>query len=105
MFGKPDILKFCFYIFDKDKNGVVSYNEFFVAVEGAMLPTFEMHKVEAKKVSEKGATWLDVWILTSWTVWNFTFVNPRLPIGRRCQAGRCRGCRCSRGREGVSFST
>ena len=28
MFGRNDILKFCFYVFDKDKNGLLTYDEF-----------------------------------------------------------------------------
>ena len=33
MFGKPDILKFCFYIFDKDKNGNIEEDELHTLVE------------------------------------------------------------------------
>ena len=33
MFGKSDILKFCFYIFDKDKNGNIEEDELHTLVE------------------------------------------------------------------------
>lgn len=33
LFGRPDILKFCFYVFDKDKNGYIDSDELHALVE------------------------------------------------------------------------
>ena len=33
MFGRTDILKFCFFVFDKDKNGFIEHDELFALVE------------------------------------------------------------------------